>query len=92
MRQVGAVVDWLNVRDHLPWFTSTLAEVEVTRAIRRTVPEALGHVPRVLDRMYRLDIDTQVEAFVTYDKRLLEAARRADLPTASPGPHSTAGS
>ncbi|WP_462203481.1 hypothetical protein [Frankia sp. CcWB3] len=35
--------------------------------------------------------DTRLEAFVTYDKRLLEAARRADLPTASPGPHSAAG-
>ncbi|KJE19527.1 putative nucleic acid-binding protein, contains PIN domain [Frankia torreyi] len=121
-----ALVDWLNVRDALPRFTSTLAEVEVTRAIRRAAPEALGRVPRVLDRMYRLEIDahvravaaafddpllrspdaihlatalrlsdendTRMEAFVTYDKRLLEAARRADLPTAAPGPHSAAGS
>jgi predicted nucleic acid-binding protein len=29
--------------------------------------------------------DTVLEAFVTYDKRLLDAARRADLPTAAPG-------
>ncbi len=36
--------------------------------------------------------DTRLEAFVTYDRRLLEAARRADLPTASPGPRSAAGS
>ena len=117
-----ALVDWLNARDDLSRFTSALAEVEVARAIRRAAPEASGRVPRVLDRMYRLDIDarvravaaafddpllrsldaihlatalrltdsddTRLEAFVTYDKRLLEAARRADLPTASPGPHS----
>jgi predicted nucleic acid-binding protein len=121
-----ALVDWLNARDDLPRFTSALAEVEVARAIRRAAPEASGRVPRVLDRMYRLDIDarvrtvaaafddpllrsldaihlatalrltdtndTRLEAFVTYDKRLLEAARRADLPTASPCPHSATGS
>jgi predicted nucleic acid-binding protein len=121
-----ALVDWLNVHDGLPRFTSALAEVEVARVIRRATPEALGRVPRVLDRMYRLDIDahvrtvasafddpllrsldaihlaialrlsdengSQLEAFVTYDKRLLQAARRVDLPTASPGPHSAAGS
>ncbi|MCK9893977.1 type II toxin-antitoxin system VapC family toxin [Frankia sp. AgB32] len=112
------LVDWLNARADLPRFTSTLAEVEVARAIRRAAPEASGPVPRVLDRMYRLEIDARVRsaaaledpllrsldavhlatalrltdahdatlaAFVTYDKRLLEAARRADLPTASPG-------
>ncbi len=113
------LVDWLNARADLPRFTSTLAEVELARAIRRAAPEASGRVPRVLDRMYRLDIDARVRsvaaaledpllrsldaihlatalrltdahdatlaAFVTYDKRLLEAARRADLPTASPG-------
>jgi predicted nucleic acid-binding protein len=113
-----ALVDWLTAREDLPRFTSTLAEVEVARAIRRSVPEALGRVARVLSRLYRLEIDSQVrtvaaafgdpllrsvdaihlatalrlsdendarlEAFVTYDKRLLEAARRADLPTASP--------
>ncbi|CUU58197.1 Predicted nucleic acid-binding protein, contains PIN domain [Parafrankia irregularis] len=118
----AALVDWLNARDDVARFTSALAEVEVARAIRRAAPEASGRVPRVLDRMYRLEIDgrvrnvaaafddpllrsldaihlatalrlvdandTQLEAFVTYDKRLLEAARRADLPTASPGPPS----
>ena len=113
-----ALVDWLNIRGDQPRFTSALAEVEVARAIRRATPEGLGRIPRVMDRMYRLDIDarvravaaafddpllrsldaihlatalrlsdendSQLEAFVTYDKRLLEAARRADLPTASP--------
>ncbi|MBX6388680.1 MAG: type II toxin-antitoxin system VapC family toxin [Frankia sp.] len=121
-----ALVDWLNARGDLPRFTSALAEVEVARAIRRAVPEAVGRVPRVLERMYRLEIDAhvravaaalddpllrsldaihlatalrlvdendiQLHAFVAYDKRLLEAARRADLPTASPGPSGAAGS
>ncbi len=45
-----ALVDWLNAHGGLPWFTSTLAEVEVARAIRRAAPEASGRVPRVLDR------------------------------------------
>ncbi|WP_045876779.1 type II toxin-antitoxin system VapC family toxin [Pseudofrankia sp. DC12] len=121
-----ALVDWLNAREDLPRFTSALAEVEVTRAIRRAAPQAVGRVPRVLERMYRLEIDanvrtvaaafddpllrsldaihlatalrladendTPLDAFVTYDKRLLEAARRADLPTASPDLHSATGS
>ena len=121
-----ALVDWLNAREDVPRFTSALAEVEVARAIRRAAPEAVGRVPRVLDRMYRLEIDanvravaaafddpllrsldaihlatalrladendTRLDAFVTYDKRLLEAARRADLPTASPNPDSATGS
>jgi predicted nucleic acid-binding protein len=118
-----ALVDWLNAGEHVPRFTSALAEVEVARAIRRAAPAESDRVPRILNRMYRLEIDARVrtvaaafddpylrsldaihlatalrlsdatdarlEAFVTYDKRLLEAARRAELPTASPGPAAT---
>ena len=113
------LLDWLNDRRELPLVSSALVEVEVVRALRRTVPQALGRVPAVLARMYRLEIDAviravaaayddphlrsldaihlataatltdrsdgELQAFVTYDKRLLAAAAAAGLPTASPG-------
>ncbi|MFI9382580.1 type II toxin-antitoxin system VapC family toxin [Kutzneria sp. NPDC052558] len=113
------LVDWLNDRRNLPLVTSSLAEVEVPRALRRNAPGSLPAVPTVLGRLYRLAIDsvirataatytdpnlrsldaihlataqfvagqpgTRFEAFVTYDKRLLEAVKAAGLPIASPG-------
>jgi len=113
------LVTWLNARPDAPLASSVLVEVEVPRALRRTAPEGLAGVPRVLTRLYRLEVDATVrataaafpdrtlrsldaihlataqslsgepgaslEAFVTYDNRLLAAAAALGMPVASPG-------
>lgn len=96
------------------WVTSTLTEIELTRAVARAKPSALAHVPGVLARCDRLDIDDRVradaavlippelrtldaihlataleleselEALITYDKRLAQAAQAASLTVESP--------
>ncbi|MEV2236569.1 type II toxin-antitoxin system VapC family toxin [Micromonospora sp. NPDC049891] len=113
------LVSWLNDRSSASLVSSVLAEVEVSRALRRAAPQALVGVPTVLSRLYRVEIDATVRAtaaaypepllrtldaihlataeilaqqagadfvaFVTYDRRLLDAAKSIGLPTASPG-------
>lgn len=44
------------------WVTSALTEVELTRAVARADASALAHVPGVLARCDRLDIDERVRA------------------------------
>ena len=108
------LVRWLGSRPGTPLVSSTLVEVEVPRALRRTAPAALPAVPAAIARLYRLEIDatvrataagfadaqlgsldaihlatalmvaSELEAFVTYDGRLLAAAEQVGLPTASP--------
>jgi predicted nucleic acid-binding protein len=53
---------WLNDRPNLPLVTSSLAEVEVPRALRRSAPLSLPAVPTVLGRLYRLAIDSVIRA------------------------------
>ena len=113
------LVTWLNAHDDAPLVSSTLVEVEVPGAVRRSAPQALVGVPAAIGRLFRLEIDstirataaafaepslrsldaihlataqvlvnesgTELLAFVTYDRRLLHAAKAAGLPTASPG-------
>lgn len=114
----AALIAWLNGQSSVPLVASTLVEVEVPRALRRSQPGALGGVAAVLARLYRVEISSAVRAiagaypdpmlrsldavhlatadlliasgktltaFVTYDKRLAEAARQAGLPVATPG-------
>lgn len=106
---------WLAARPSTARVTSTLAEIELPRALRRSAPAALARVPAILATLYRLEITASVrsaaaafgnsslrtldaihlatalalqaelEAFVTYDTRLLAAAGAAGLPTAAPG-------
>lgn len=106
---------WLAARPSTARVTSTLAEIELPRALRRSAPAALARVPAILATLYRLEITASVrsasaafgnsslrtldaihlatalalqaelEAFVTYDTRLLAAAVAAGLPTAAPG-------
>jgi uncharacterized protein len=57
-----ALADWLTERSDAPWVTSTLAEVELGRALRRTDPELLSGVPALLPRLYRCEIDATVRA------------------------------
>ncbi|PSL55403.1 hypothetical protein B0I31_105365 [Saccharothrix carnea] len=109
--------EWLNA-DHrlgVRRVSSVLAEVELTRALRRSSPKALVNVPVVLSDLYLVEITAVVrqtaasyddpllrsldaihlataqmltgglDAFVTYDKRLLEAAAGVGLTVAAPG-------
>ncbi|WP_406061857.1 type II toxin-antitoxin system VapC family toxin [Micromonospora sp. NBC_00860] len=113
------LVSWLNSHGDVPLTSSALVEVEVTRALRRSAPQALIGVPAAVGRLFRLEIDSTVRAtaaafaeptlrsldaihlataqvltnesgttliaFVSYDRRLLECAKAAGLPVASPG-------
>jgi predicted nucleic acid-binding protein len=114
-----AFAAWLASRRDVPLVSSALVEVEVTRALRRTAPQALVGVGAVLARVARSEITAAVraraaaypdgvlrsldaihlataeivgerpgmelEAFVTYDVRLAEAAEALGLPAVSPG-------
>jgi predicted nucleic acid-binding protein len=55
-----ALADWLDSQPGAILVTSTLAEVELVRALRRTEPELLGVVPAVLQRLARYEIDQLV--------------------------------
>lgn len=109
----AALYRWLAAHSG-DWVTSALTEVELTRAISRADAAALAHVPGVLARCDRLDIDERVradaavltppelrtldaihlatalelaadlEAVITYDKRLAESAEAAGLTVAAP--------
>jgi predicted nucleic acid-binding protein len=116
--ETAALVSWLAERHTEPLMSSTLAEVEVPRALRRADPGRLAAVPTMLARLNKIEIDATVRAtaatyadpmlrsldaihlasahsvvldgvplvaFVTYDKRLLDAVERVGLPTAAPG-------
>ena len=113
-----ALAGWLNERAEMRWITSTLADVELARAIVRSErPEGLAAVPAVLARLDRFEVDDvirttaaafqdpglrtldaihlatatvaasvgKLEAIVSYDSRLSDAARALGLPTAAPG-------
>lgn len=112
-----ALADWLDAKPPEPWVASTLIEVELPRALRRTDPALLPDVPGVVARVARYEIDdivrsaaaaypdtnlrsldaihlataravfgAQLSAFVTYDHRQREIARRAGLPVETPSP------
>lgn len=53
---------WLDERTEIPWITSVLAEIELSRAIRAVAPEGLPAVPSVLARLDRFDIDPVIRA------------------------------
>lgn len=57
-----ALSEWLDERTHTPWITSVLAEVELPRAIRAVAPQGLAHVPLVLARINRFEIDPVIRA------------------------------
>ena len=52
----AALVAWLNERPTEPLVASTLVEVELPRALRRSQPAVLGSVAAVLARLYRVEI------------------------------------
>lgn len=116
--ETRALVTWLNERAGRRLVASTLLDVEVPRALRRSQPGVLGSVAATLARIDRIELDAairataaahvdpllrsldaiqlatadqlvasgkNVSAFVTYDKRLAEAARACSFPVAAPG-------
>jgi uncharacterized protein len=55
------LVEWLNRRNEIA-VTSVLAEVEVSRALRRSGPAHLAAMPAVLARISRVEMDAAVRA------------------------------
>ncbi|WP_405161000.1 type II toxin-antitoxin system VapC family toxin [Nocardia sp. NBC_01499] len=53
----AALMRWLDDRPDAPWVASALVEVELVRAVRAAAPADLIHVPGVLARVDRLDMD-----------------------------------
>lgn len=58
----NALADWLDARAGTPWVSSTLVEIELPRALRRTDPELLAEIPGVIARTARYEIDEVVRA------------------------------
>ena len=57
--ETDALADWLDDHQPTPWVSSTLVEVELPRALRRTDSSLLTRVPAVIARY---DIDDVVRA------------------------------
>lgn len=82
-RGTGELVGWLNDRSDEPLVSSSLVEVEVPRALRRSAPQALAGVPGVITRLYRFEIDATVRATASaYDDPLLRSLDAIHLATA----------
>lgn len=56
------LVAWLNTHQEAALVSSALVEVEVSRALRRSAPQALIGVPAVVGRLFRLEIDATIRA------------------------------
>lgn len=56
------LADWLDAQAPAPWVSSTLAEVELARALRRTDPALMAYAPAVIDRLARYEVDGVVRA------------------------------
>lgn len=57
-----ALADWLDAQESAPWVSSTLIEIELPRAIRRTDPSRLSDVPAVISRISRYEVDEAVRS------------------------------
>lgn len=88
-----ALVDWLDEREGTLLVTSTLAAVELPRALRRTEPGLLHEVPALLERLAQHEIDATVRATAAaYDMPELRSLDAIHLATAQAvlGGHLTA--
>jgi uncharacterized protein len=76
-----ALADWLNAQPGTMLVSSTLAEVELPRALLRTEPELLSDVPALLARVARYEIDDVVRStaasYPTPEFRSLDAIHLA---------------
>jgi predicted nucleic acid-binding protein len=79
--ETDALADWLDARQPTPWVSSTLVEVEMPRALRRTDSSLLTRVPAVIARIARYNIDDVVRAaaaaFADPELRSLDAIHLA---------------
>ncbi|MGQ0716671.1 MAG: type II toxin-antitoxin system VapC family toxin [Pseudonocardiales bacterium] len=75
------MVDWLDARATTTLVTSTLAEVELPRALRRTEPALVAAAPALLERIARYEIDelvrTTAAGYASPDLRSLDAIHLA---------------
>jgi uncharacterized protein len=81
-QESAALVEWLNSAAGEPLVASTLAEVEVPRALRRSQPGVLGGVAGVLARLYRVEITAAVRATAAYIEPTLRSLDAIHLATA----------
>jgi len=71
----AALKQWLAVRASEVLISSVLADVEVTRAVRRSAPELLDRVPAIVDALELVEVDPGVRALAgSYDMVTLRAA------------------
>jgi predicted nucleic acid-binding protein len=78
-----ALVDWIGDRPDEMLVSSTLAEVELPRALRRTEPALLAAVPALLGRIAVYEIDDLVRATAAaYDDPLIRSLDAIHLATA----------
>ena len=78
------LADWLDGQAAVPWVSSTLVEVELPRALRRTDAAHAAQAPAVLARLARYDIDDVVRsAAAAYPDPELGSLGAIHLATAS---------
>jgi predicted nucleic acid-binding protein len=74
---------WLTERLWMPRVTSTIAEVEVPRAIMRHVPADQAGIPAVMGTIARFEVDTAVRALAaSYPDLMLRSLDAIHLATA----------
>lgn len=56
------LAQWLDAQASDPWVSSTLVEIELPWALRRTDPALIAQVPAVVARLARYEIDDVVRA------------------------------
>jgi predicted nucleic acid-binding protein len=56
------LADWLDAQTPAPWVSSMLIEVELPRALRRVEPALIAHVPAIVARVARYEVDEVVRA------------------------------
>jgi predicted nucleic acid-binding protein len=78
-----ALVDWIGDHPDELLVSSTLAEVELPRALRRTEPALLAAVPALLGRIAVYEVDDLVRATAAaYDDPLIRSLDAIHLATA----------
>jgi predicted nucleic acid-binding protein len=78
-----ALVDWIGDHPDELLVSSTLAEVELPRALRRTEPALLAAVPALLGRIAVYEVDEVVRATAAaYDDPLIRSLDAIHLATA----------
>jgi uncharacterized protein len=78
-----ALVDWIGDRPDELLVSSTVAEVELPRALRRTEPALLAAVPALLGRIAVYEVDEVVRATAAaYDDPLIRSLDAIHLATA----------